>query len=290
MMSIRLIFSAVLCSLCISFAGFCDDKKNSDGLIYIEPEVARIVIQRNFANIVSDYANYSTCEFDDMTILKNVIDAYNDMLQKTGGYVSVDGVNNVCDVAFRDLKPNDIDGMVMLRLKRRLKCLDFASGLVTTELGEKDCLYSIKKVNGLQTHIRYTNKTNKSGFSRKGGTIAWRFFNPGALRDSPYKCVLIDTKPNGKFAVFDSHEKGRFAIRWLLENAEKYNGKTPREAIPMYAPSFENNTEKYIRDLGKLGVDVDKKLSDLTEYEWEKLLDAISQIEGWNDQGVVEEF
>ena len=39
-----------------------------------------------------------------------------------------------------------------------------------------------------------------------------------------------------------------------------------------------------------MGVDVDKKLSELTEYEWGELLNAIEQIEGWNTQGEIEEF
>ncbi|MBP5485104.1 MAG: hypothetical protein J6Y07_00125 [Alphaproteobacteria bacterium] len=271
-------------------AGFCGDGNHENALIYIEPAVARIVIERYFAHMASEYSLFCESELSDGAILKNVIDAYNNMLGDTGGYVSVSGVNNVCDVAFKDLEPKGIDGLMMLKTKRRIVCLDFVKDLVATEIGEKDCQYSIKKVSGSQMRIRYTDKEKGGGFIRKGGTIAWRFFNPGALRDSPYRCVLINTKPGGKYAAFDSYEKGRFAIRWLLENAEKYNGKTPREAIPMYAPKFENNTKKYIRDLIILGVDVDKKMSELSEYEWEKFLDAIEQIEGWNDQGVIEEI
>ena len=281
--------ASIVCLWCLlPCVALCEG--GDDRLIYVEPEVARIVIERNFANMVSEYSSISISELDDVTVLKNVIDAYNDMLSKTGGFVSISGVNHVCDVAFQDLKPKDFDTILMLQLKRKLKCLDFAKGLVTTEIGEKECEYSMKKVDGSQMHIEYTSKSGIGGFTRRGGSIAWRFFNPGALRDSPYKCVLIDTKPGGKYAAFDSYEKGRFAIRFLLENAKKYQNKTPREAIPLYAPSCEQTTPKYIRDLEKLGVDVDKKLSELDEYEWGEFLNAIEQIEGWNEQGEMRNF
>lgn len=291
MRCLRLIFSwFMVVTLLNPSVVFGNDENMDDGLIYIEPEVARIVIERTFANMVSEYSADYTSELDNITILKNVIDAYNNMLEETGGYVSATGINRVCLVAFQSFKPKDLDALTMLPLKRRFKCLDFAESLVTTHVGEKDCVYSIKKVGGSQMNISYTSKTSNTGFNRKGGAIAWRFLNPGALRDSPYKCVIINTKPNGKFAAFDSYEKGRFAIRWLLENGRKYQNVTPREAIPMYAPEFENDTKQYIIDLGRQGVDVDKKLSELTEPEWDKLIDAISQIEGWNKQGEITEF
>jgi len=266
-------------------------------LVYVEPEVARIVIRRHFSTMVTDYSYAYVSDLDNVTILKNVIDEYNNMLRDTGGYVSTAGLKEVCQVAFKDLMVSTQEPFVALSerwAKRRVirdKCLAFARDLLTTELSQNDeCEYDIAKDGGSQMRIKYTNKIYQTGFIRKNGTLAWRFFNPGALRDSPYKCTRFDTKPNGKFAVFDSEYRGRLAMRWLLENGAQYQGKTVRQAIPIYAPQKENNTAKYIRDLARQGVDIDKLLIELNDIEWEELLDAISQIEGWNTAGITEEF
>ena len=51
--------------------------------------------------------------------------------------------------------------------------------------------------------------SDKTGFIRSGGSIAWRFFNPGNLRGSDLQCTTIKTKPNGNFAVFPDAETGK---------------------------------------------------------------------------------
>ena len=272
------------------FAEGAITKDPPEMLTYVEPEVARAVIEKHFATMVSNYAKDFTSKLDDAAILKNVVDEYNKMLEQNNGFVSVTGVNQVCYVAFKDLVAKDND----LEKARKIikdKCFVFAKDLVNTESEPKDdCKYDINKVDGSQVRIKYVDKQDGSGFIRNGGNIAWRFLNPGCLRDSPYKCVVFNTKPNGKFAVFDSPEKGRTAVRWVLENAQVYQGKTVRQAIPIYAPKKENNTQKYIKDLSRQGVNVDKKLSEIDDNEWEKLLDAISRIEGWHGSGDIEEF
>lgn len=269
---------------------------NPFSLIYISPDTAIVVIERHFSHMVSDNVNEFRSDLDDLSILYDVFDTYTEMLQENDGHISVRGIKRVCYSAFKHLKPidNSISSMDALKLIAdavQSKCMDFVNDLVSTkDIPNDTCIYNVNKVDNLQSQIKYVHKADGKGFVRKGGTIAWRFLNPGCLRDSPYKCAILSTEPNGDFAVFDSQEKGRFAIRFLLENAEKYRNNTPRQAIPKYAPKKENNTQKYIRDLSRQGVDVDKKLTDLTESEWEKLLDAISTIEGWNNQGEIEEF
>ena len=266
-------------------------------LAYVEPEVARMVIKKHFSNMSTDYLpKYTTRKSDDI-ILTEVIDEYGKMLAKHDGYVSNLGLRDLCDMAFGNLvmvEPRqyyEFATEMDAGIYSHRKCLEFAHDLLNTTIEQNsECDYNISLDNGSQMRIKYVSKTDGTGFVRKNGSLPWRFFNPGALRDSPYKCTRFNTKPNGKFAVFDDDMRGRYALRWVLQNAEKYNDKTISQAIYAYAPPNENNTTRYVRMLQGQGVDVDKKLSVLDDSEWELLLDAISQIEGWNAAGEIEEF
>ena len=72
MRCLRLIFSwFMVVTLLNPSVVFGNDENVDDGLIYIEPEVARIVIERTFANMVSEYSADYTSELDNITILKN---------------------------------------------------------------------------------------------------------------------------------------------------------------------------------------------------------------------------
>ena len=266
-------------------------------LVYVEPEVARMVIKKHFSNMSTDYLPTYTTRKSDDAILAEVIDEYGKILEKHNGHISNLGLRDLCNKAFSNLVPVEQRPYYEFATEMDLgifsyrKCLVFTDDLLNTTIEQNsECDYTISQDNGSQMRIKYVSKTDGTGFVRKNGSLPWRFFNPGALRDSPYKCTRFDTKPNGKFAVFDDDMRGRYALRWVLQNAEKYDNKTVTQAIYAYAPPNENNTIRYVRMLQGQGVDVDKLLSDLDNSEWELLLDAISQIEGWNATGEIEEF
>lgn len=111
---------------------------------------------------------------------------------------------------------------------------------------------------------------------RQGGTLPWRNKNPGALR--------VSSKSVGRanrFAVFASEEEGMQCIKDLLLS-KHYRNLTLKSAIFKYAPPRENNTMKYQSDLRRMtGIDLSKKICDLTEEEMERVISTIKIIEGW---------
>ena len=126
---------------------------------------------------------------------------------------------------------------------------------------------------------------NGAIFIKSGGSIAWRFNNPGNIR--PKKNGLyqgqvgVGDTASGKFAIFGSYEEGRNEKRALLRR--KYNNYTLKEAIYVYAPPNENDTESYIDYLVK-HADISRttKLSTLNDVQLNKLMDAMEKREGFN--------
>jgi hypothetical protein len=88
-----------------------------------------------------------------------------------------------------------------------------------------------------------------------GGSLAWRANNPGNLRDAGTKIGTV-TGGVGKFAVFATLEDGRAAQRALYLN--KYGDYTVKDAINKLTPPSENDTERYLAQLTKAGVDISK--------------------------------
>ena len=111
---------------------------------------------------------------------------------------------------------------------------------------------------------------------RQGGTLPWRNKNPGALRGSDKSVGRAN-----KFAVFASEEEGMAAMKALL-CSDRYRNLSLKAAIFKYAPPHENNTTKYQSDLKKYtGLDITRKLCDLSEEELERVAQTIKRLEGW---------
>ncbi|AZN35325.1 TIGR02594 family protein [Iodobacter ciconiae] len=140
---------------------------------------------------------------------------------------------------------------------------------------------------------------NGSHLIRSGGTLPWRLNNPGNLRPpvvkgvpSPKKTqgyigIAASPKPNGElgyFFIFPDYNTGRNAIKGNLKRL--YSNKSIRSAIQSYAPSNENNTNKYIDDLQKnSGLDPSLIVGELDNAQFEKLVDGIVKIEGYHGKG-----
>ena len=258
----------------------------ADDVIYVSPDIARAAIEKHFSHIVSNNSDNFTSDSDDAIVLGSVIGAYNEMLKQNDGFVSVDGVVDVCNIAYNNLQPK-VEGSQDNDFSD--ECVSFAIDLVTEQAQtDNNCLYTVSKVNGSQMHIKYANK-NGTGFIRHNGGIPWRFLNPGALRGSSLQCASIYTKPNGYFAVFESAEIGKKALHLVL-TGDAYKGKTIAKAMEQYAPSKENNTAQYINNLKNKGINVNKVLPNLTQSEWNQLEEAIMTLEGWYKAGTVEQF
>ncbi|MEP8911033.1 TIGR02594 family protein [Enterobacter mori] len=120
------------------------------------------------------------------------------------------------------------------------------------------------------------------------GTLSWRFNNPGniiALPDASKQKGRIGagTVYNPKkntFVIFSSIEVGEREKCALLKR--KYRNNTISEMMSQYAPeSAGNDPVAYANFISsESGVSKDKKISDLNDNEFDKVVAAISKKEG----------
>ena len=265
--------------------------QNETPTLFVSATVAQDVINKYFGNMVSSGRFSFDTELTDVDILATVLDAYKEMLDETGGVVSIDGLARVCGAAFQHVKlTSDAPGGATTQNGLDKYCQDFATELVTTKKTDPDeCIYNVGKVNNSQTKIKFERKDGTGGFIRSGGTLAWRFFNPGAMRRSPLQCSSIKTNPNGVFAVFDSYESGHQAL-WNLFKTPSYQRLTVARAIARYAPPTENNTRRYIAQIGAHGINTNALISSLNDEKLSFLISVIERIEGNTKSGTVENF
>lgn len=124
---------------------------------------------------------------------------------------------------------------------------------------------------------------------RTGGTRAWRNLNPGNIRYSEFSRNAGAIGQAGGFAVFPDEETGTQAISLLLRG-QSYNNLTIARAITRYAPPSENNTAAYHRRIQQItGLNINRRISDLSDGELSRVVDAIRAIEGWEAGRIIEE-
>lgn len=124
---------------------------------------------------------------------------------------------------------------------------------------------------------------------RTGGTRAWRNMNPGNIRYSEFSRNAGAIGQAGGFAVFPDEETGTRAISSLLRG-QSYNNLTIARAITRYAPPSENNTAAYHRRIQQItGLNINRRISDLSDGELSRVVDAIRAIEGWEAGRIIEE-
>lgn len=137
---------------------------------------------------------------------------------------------------------------------------------------------------------------------RTGGTIAWRFNNPGNIRPPRKGNQLImgaigvgKTKKNGSFLIFKSYAQGRLQKKQLLRRA--YNDRTiytmltgipnpdePGMLMKGYAPATDDNDPlRYANAISKhTGLPITTRLSDISDAKLEGVLDAMEKFEGFH--------
>jgi hypothetical protein len=116
---------------------------------------------------------------------------------------------------------------------------------------------------------------------RSGGSQSWRNNNPGNLRYTRFARNHRAIGTAGGFAVFPDYPTGRAALSALLHGMP-YFPLSIYSAIASYAPPQDNDTENYRRLVARItGLDIQRKLNDLTNDEFTQVIDAIQQIEGY---------
>ncbi len=128
---------------------------------------------------------------------------------------------------------------------------------------------------------------------RSGGSLQWRICNAGDLSSPVTNGVPTPRKTKGyigfanpansehHFFIFPDYETGRAELKASLQR--KYSRKTLSETVAAYAPSNENKSGKYLRDLTVLsGVSEDTKIGDLNDAQLNSLMDSIERLEGYH--------
>ncbi|HFT7493944.1 TIGR02594 family protein [Enterobacter ludwigii] len=129
---------------------------------------------------------------------------------------------------------------------------------------------------------------------KTAGTLNWRFNNPGNIMALPNA-----SKQNGRigagtvynpkkntFAIFSSMEVGEREKCALLKR--KYRDNTISEMMSQYAPATAGNDPVAYANFisSESGVAENKKISDLNDTEFDKVVDAISKKEGGLKPGI----
>lgn len=113
------------------------------------------------------------------------------------------------------------------------------------------------------------------------GTRSWLNTNPGNIRVSEFSRRMGAIGAAGGFAVFPDENTGMNAIKRLLQS-ESYIGLTIAGAISKYAPPVENDTNAYQRNITQMtGLNINTRMSELTDAELTRVANAIRRIEGW---------
>jgi len=118
---------------------------------------------------------------------------------------------------------------------------------------------------------------------RSGGTVAWRFNNPGNMRP-PSKYVNtsigIGNTASGNFFIFPDYVTGRAEKKALLRR--KYNDETIASAMQIYAPPSENDTEAYINFIcDHTGFSRDQQISSMDDSQLDAMMNAMEKHEGY---------
>ncbi|WP_174873978.1 LysM peptidoglycan-binding domain-containing protein [Vogesella oryzae] len=151
------------------------------------------------------------------------------------------------------------------------------------------------------TENKIASYTDQQGnfLIRSGGSLPWRLNNPGNLRPaiSPQglpapkkvKTHIGFAQAKNKdgalsyFLIFPDYETGVNELRNNLHRL--HSNKRISEAIEAYAPRKENNTNRYIEQVELFsGLSRNQVINTLQAGEFERLVQAIIRIEGYNDQ------
>jgi len=118
---------------------------------------------------------------------------------------------------------------------------------------------------------------------RSGGSIAWRFNNPGNLRP-PSKFITtsigIGQTKSGEFYIFPDYATGHAEKKALLRR--KYNNESIASGMEIYAPPSENDTEAYINWIcSQTGFSRDRVINTMSDPDLESMMSAMEKHEGY---------
>lgn len=135
---------------------------------------------------------------------------------------------------------------------------------------------------------------------RCGGTLPWRINNGGDLKSpvdeqgnpAPRKTKNyigfagvsnMDRTKVSHFFMFPDYEAGREQLKLCLQRL--HGAKTIPLMAKSYAPSSENDTQRYAEELlRETGLSARREIKDFDSVELDKLADAIEKLEGYHNE------
>jgi|FaiFalDrversion2_1042247.scaffolds.fasta_scaffold08143_2 hypothetical protein len=127
--------------------------------------------------------------------------------------------------------------------------------------------------------VIYVDQTGRR-WVREGGTRSWRNNNPGNLRSTRFTRRHGAIGSAGGFAVFPDYQTGRNALATLLRGAT-YRNLTIAQMVSRYTATDQEAYRQCLRRYSNLNLD--RRIRDLTDAEFQRLLDAIQRCEGWRE-------
>lgn len=144
---------------------------------------------------------------------------------------------------------------------------------VKAEVGEKP------EGSDKSTRIYYDENMNQ--MIRSEGSRSWRNNNPGNLRNYSFSRENGSIGTDGKFAIFPDTETGQRARKKLLKGS-KYHNLTVEQMAYKYEPESKEKSEAYCKCIVKRsGLERSRILDSLTDEEFDRLLQAMQNCEGW---------
>lgn len=113
------------------------------------------------------------------------------------------------------------------------------------------------------------------------GDRNWRNNNPGNIEYGEFAQRMGAIGSDGRFAIFPDYETGRKAKAGLIFEGKNYKDLNLTDAIARYAPPSENNTRSYQASVLSSVGGQNKRMSDYSEDERRKILDAMQKVEGF---------
>jgi uncharacterized protein (TIGR02594 family) len=130
---------------------------------------------------------------------------------------------------------------------------------------------------------------------RSGGSLCWRTNNCGNLaspveggQPAPKKTknyigfAKVQNPEEHYFFIFPTYEEGRDQLRQSI--IRKHAQRTIPELMEKYAPKHENNTQRYTDFVvKKTGLSTSTKVVDMSASNVDSMIDAIEEMEGYNN-------
>lgn len=150
-------------------------------------------------------------------------------------------------------------------------------------IGEK----GVKRIIVAKDGSSNTLELNDGSIVKRMGARNWRNNNPGNIMGGKFAksqgAIGSDNGSDFNAAIFPDYETGRKAQKKLIFDT-KYKDKTVAQMMAQYAPFGHgtNNPIKYTNYiLSSTGIDGTKRMSEYTDAERTKILDAMQSYEGY---------